>query len=117
MPRRRSFTLILTIAFILESLWCAGPGTSMRTTDQSGDELERSGDALFKNGDFPMAFVQYERLLRLDPENTSVLYKKGRTLLAGKMHEEAIKAFQEVLDREPDHAMAHAGIGQAYFAL
>ncbi len=85
--------------------------------EMTGDELEMSGDAFLEKGNLPMAFVQYEKFLRLDPENARVHYKKGLTLLLGKMNEDAVKAFQAVVKIDPECAPAYGGAGQAFFRM
>jgi tetratricopeptide (TPR) repeat protein len=78
-------------------------------------EHERLGDAYFQQGNLERAFIQYEKGLILSPNNIRILYKKGLLFLTKGMNEEAIEAFQEVLKKRPDHALAHEGTGQALF--
>lgn len=81
------------------------------------DDYERLGDMYYDKDNLHNAFLQYEKSLKLRPDNFRVQYKKGRSLLAGGMNEDAIKEFQAVLKINPDYALAHEGIGQAYFQM
>lgn len=80
-------------------------------------EYERMGDRFFSRGDLVKAFLQYEKALQVDPANSSVQYKKGLSLVAGKINEDAIKEFQAVLKRDPGYALAYEGLGLAYFQM
>jgi tetratricopeptide (TPR) repeat protein len=82
--------------------------------EMTGDELERSGDLLLSRGNLSKAFVQYEKALKLKPDNIRVQYKKGLLFLLGRMNEDAIKEFQGILEREPEYALAYKGLGQAF---
>jgi tetratricopeptide (TPR) repeat protein len=85
--------------------------------EMTGDELERSGDLLLSRGNLDKAFVQYEKALKLKPDNIRVQYKKGLLFVLGRMNEDAIKEFQDVLEREPRYALAYKGLGQAFFQM
>jgi len=80
-------------------------------------EYERLGDAHFRQGNLEKAFMQYEKALSLNPNATQVHYKKALLFLTKGINREAILAFQEVLKKEPDHALAHEGIGHALFNM
>jgi Flp pilus assembly protein TadD/ketosteroid isomerase-like protein len=80
-------------------------------------EHERSGDLQLRRGNFDMAYIQYEKSLRLKPDNVKARYKKGLLLVIARMNVDAIKEFQEVLKREPEHALAYEGLGKAYFQM
>jgi tetratricopeptide (TPR) repeat protein len=89
-----------------------------RKTDSSAIksfELERKGDFLLSEGNLAVAFVEYEKSLQLNPENSRVHYKKALTLLLGGVYEEALKEFREVLRKEPGNALAYKGLGQVFF--
>jgi tetratricopeptide (TPR) repeat protein len=80
-------------------------------------DYERLGDMYYDKDNLSNAFLQYEKSLKLEPDNFRVLYKKGLSLLAGGMEEEAVKEFQAVLKMRPDYALAYGGMGQAYFQM
>lgn len=62
-----------------------------------------------------LAFVQYDKALRLDRNQPGLQYKMGRLFLEKGLGEDAKKAFQEVLKINPDHALAYEGMGWACF--
>ena len=77
-------------------------------------ELERLGDIYLGRDNLYMAFVQYEKSLKLDPDNIRVRYKKGLVLVLGGLIKDAIKEFKTVLKKEPNYALAYQGLGQAF---
>ena len=81
----------------------------------SGDEYEQLGDALLNKGNLYLAYVQYEKSLKLKPDNIRVEYKKGLTLLLGEKNDDAIRQFEMVLNKEPKFDLASEGLGRAYF--
>jgi tetratricopeptide (TPR) repeat protein len=83
--------------------------------EMTGDEYERLGDALLSKKNLYLAYVQYDKSLQMNPGNLRVEYKKGLALLFGQKNDDAIKQFQIVIDKNPNYAPAHEGIGRAYF--
>jgi Flp pilus assembly protein TadD len=81
----------------------------------SGDEYEQLGDVLLNKGNLYLAYVQYEKSLKLKPDNIRVEYKKGLTLLLGEKNDDAIRQFEMVLKKEPKFDLANEGLGRAYF--
>jgi tetratricopeptide (TPR) repeat protein len=96
------------------------PGQTIRPEvpeKMSSRELEELGDTYFLNGNLNMAFVNYDRSLRGDPNNTKVLYKKGLLFLARNLNEEAAGEFRNVLKRDPKFSLAYEGLGRAFFQM
>jgi Flp pilus assembly protein TadD len=85
--------------------------------EMTSDEYERLGDLYFSRGNLIMAFVQYEKSLIINPDNTRICYKKGLLSIMGEKYEAAVKDFQETLKKDPEHAMAQHGLGQAFFQM
>jgi len=83
--------------------------------EMTGEERERLGDSYFSKGGLHMAFVHYDKALRLSPDNPRLHYKKGLLFVAGGMNEDAIAEFQKVLEKEPNNALAYQGLGEAFF--
>src|SRR4030067_1676336 len=79
------------------------------------EELERMGDFYVRQGNLPMAFLQYDKALRLDRNQPGIHYKMGRLFLEKGMAEEAQNEFLEVLKVNPQHAQAFEGIGWVFF--
>ncbi len=74
------------------------------------DDEERAGDIYFQRGNVEMAYTQYTKSLQRNPKNIRVRYKRGLLLLAGGMNEQAKRDL-----RDPEHAPAYMGLGQALF--
>ena len=85
--------------------------------EMTGPDHERLGDVYFSQGNLQMAFVHYEKSLRLIPDTTRIYYKEGLLFLSDGVCESAFTEFQEVLKREPEHALAREGLGQVHFRL
>ena len=62
----------------------------------TGDEYEQMGDALLGKGNLYLAYVNYEKSLKLKPDNVRVEYKKGLALLLGEKNDDAIRQFELV---------------------
>ena len=92
-------------------------GSPKELPEMTCEEHERLGDVNFSRGDLGAAFVQYDKALRLDPDNSRIRHKKGLLLVIGGMNEDAIREFREVLKKEPKHALSHEGLGLAYFQM
>ncbi len=80
----------------------------------TGDEYEQLGDALLNKGNLYLAYVQYEKSLKLKPDNLRVEYKKGLALLLGEKNDDAIRQFEMVLKKDPKFDLAYEGLGRAY---
>lgn len=80
-------------------------------------DVERIGDGYYTEGKLEMAFLQYSKVLRKNPQNVRVLVKRGMIFLKRGLNESAMKDFQAVLEKKPDHAVAHQGMGQAFFQM
>jgi Flp pilus assembly protein TadD len=79
------------------------------------DDHERAGDIDFHRGHIEMAYIQYTKSLRGNPENVRVRYKRGLLFLVAGMSGQAKRDFRRVLQSDPDHALAFMGLGQALF--
>ena len=78
-------------------------------------EYEKIGDLNLKRNRLSVAYVNYERASKCGGDKTLLEYKKGLVNLYGKIYEDAIKQFKEVLKKEPENSLAHEGLGIAYF--
>ncbi|SDT97967.1 tetratricopeptide repeat protein [Desulfobacula phenolica] len=81
----------------------------------NADEYEKLGDALLSKGKYFMAYMQYENSLKKNKDNIRVEYKKGVSLLGGGRNEESQKIFKLILQKQPDFALAHEGMGRVNF--
>ncbi|HSF32994.1 MAG TPA: tetratricopeptide repeat protein [Candidatus Tectomicrobia bacterium] len=80
-------------------------------------DYERLGDSYFQLGNLNMAFIQYDKALRLDPSQVRLRYKMGLLFVKKGLPEDALAMFQEVLKRDASYALAYEGMGQAYLKV
>jgi len=76
-------------------------------------DYERLGDTYLQQGDMDMAFIQYDKALRMEPGQARIRYKMGLLFLKKGLPEEATKEFQEILKSDVTYALAYEGMGQA----
>ncbi len=118
--RRR---LIMTIFLLCLAIGLSACATSLNSlmpetaapSGSSSAELEQLGDSLRERGELRMAFVQYEKALKLRPDNPMLIYKEGMLSLVADRTEDALKEFSKALTIDPGLAPACDGMGQAYF--
>lgn len=85
--------------------------------EMTAADYERLGDVHSQQGKFDLAFLQYTKALQKKPDSPEVLYKRGVIFLRRGMNDTAIKDFQTILSKDSSHALAHQGMGQAYFKM
>ncbi|MBW2051440.1 MAG: tetratricopeptide repeat protein [Deltaproteobacteria bacterium] len=87
-----------------------GPGSKVAFDSVS---LNISGDKLFESGDLEEAIAEYEKALKLNPNDLNVLNSLG--VCYGHQHnlDRALECFQRVLKLEPQNLMAHFNQGFA----
>jgi tetratricopeptide (TPR) repeat protein len=90
--------------------------SSKELPEMTSVDYERAGDMHFAQRNFNRAFIDYEKSLRLDPDNTRVHYKKGLLFTVAKMNDDAIKELQKVLAKDPKDALAHQALGLAFYS-
>lgn len=88
-----------------------GAGVSKRTAR----EYETLGDLMLSRKKYFLAFTNYEKALALEPENGDLYCKRAATFLADKNSEGAVREFTLAVEKFPDRAFAHQGLGIAYF--
>src|SRR5512145_2811578 len=60
-------------------------------------DMERLGDQYVRQGDLSMAFVYYDKSVRMDPRRNAARYKKGSLFLTRNMLDEAAEEFNAIL--------------------
>jgi len=85
------------------------------TPELGGEEYERLGDQYLRQGNMDLAFIQYDKALRMDPGHIPIRYKLGRLFLEKGLSGEAKREFEEVLKVKEDHPLALEGMGRVYF--
>jgi tetratricopeptide (TPR) repeat protein len=82
--------------------------------EMTAEEYETVGDTYLQQRNLAMAFVHYDKALRLAPRQLSLRYKTGLIFLKRGLAEDALRAFQEVLKTDDTFALAYEGLGQAF---
>lgn len=77
-------------------------------------DYEVLGDLHVQQGNPSLAFLQYDKALRLEPNHLSLRYKQSRLLLQNGSIDAAVRSFQDMLKLDPNSALAHEGLGEAF---
>lgn len=83
----------------------------------TAEEYENLGDNYLRQGNINMAFVQYNKAIKMHPQSVILKYKIGTLFLKKGLPQEAIKEFHAVIDKDPDFALAYEGLGQSHFHM
>lgn len=75
-------------------------------------EMERLGDQQIIQGNPNMAFVYYDKAVKMDPLRHGVYYKRGMLLISRGLLDAASAEFDQILKTAPDYALAHEGKGR-----
>ncbi|MDD4953238.1 MAG: tetratricopeptide repeat protein [Desulfovibrionaceae bacterium] len=115
--------LICLTAFLVLAL----AGCSARTGAVAGLDADRDdpgataaqhaarAEALIRQGNPELAFVQYNKAILKDPDNPDLRVAKGALLLSRNLDDMALREFRQVLETHPDHALANECAGAVYF--
>ena len=85
--------------------------------DMTAAEYEMVGDNYLLQNNLPMAFVHYDKALRMAPGKVSLRYKKASIYIKRHVLDEALRELQEVLNTDQNFALAHEGIGHVFLLL
>jgi tetratricopeptide (TPR) repeat protein len=83
--------------------------------EMTGDEIEALGDGLLNQGKPAMAYVQYQKALKLKPDNIRITYKQGLAFLMAGKSDDAVSLFNLVVKKDPGFDPAYEGLGRVYF--
>lgn len=89
---------------------------SKKVPEMTAEGYEKLGDDYLKRGNIGMAFIQYDKALRLDPKQTGIRNKTGRLFLRRGLTDEAMREFEEILKNDPLNAPAYEGKGMVFIA-
>ena len=81
---------------------------------ETAQEFFEKGVDLQQRGLFDHAIEEYDRALRLDPDNINIMLNLGAACLQKGLSDRAVKLLRQVLEKEPDNGMALYNIGKAY---
>jgi Flp pilus assembly protein TadD len=80
--------------------------------EMTAAEYERLGDTYLRQGNINMAYLQYDKALRMEPSQTRVRYKVGLLFLKKGLPDEALTEFEAILQHDATFALAYEGVGQ-----
>jgi tetratricopeptide (TPR) repeat protein len=83
--------------------------------EMTEEAYEKLGDYHLSQGNIDMAYIQYDKALKLKPEQVRIRYKLGTLYLKRALYDKAETEFKSILSYEPDYAFAHYGLGRVYF--
>jgi tetratricopeptide (TPR) repeat protein len=83
--------------------------------EMTSDEFETLGDGLLNQGKYALAYVQYQKALKVKPDNIRITYKQGLAFLAAGKSDEAMSQFTMVVKKDPKFDLAYEGIGRVYY--
>jgi tetratricopeptide (TPR) repeat protein len=77
----------------------------------------RTGHSLYRKKIYRKALHEFEKVIKLDPNNYRAYFWRGRTYIKVKRYKEAILDFQKVIKIKPDYAEAYDNLGWLYMQL
>lgn len=118
--RHRKVTMACLLCLCLLMQACSGSLRNVISSDDASAEsdrreLEAAGDLLRERGELQTAFVNYEKALKLSPDDPVLIYKEGLVSLAADRNDDALKDFNRVIAINPEYAPAWEGAGEAFF--
>ena len=97
--------LILSLAIVLAA--CGSP------EDRKAEYFQKA-EALFEQGEFEKARLEYKNVLQIDPEDIKAHYKLGLTQENLQEWRSAAGHYNKVLELDPAHTKARIAMGQFY---
>ncbi len=86
-------------------------------TEMTLNQLVRQGNQLMDAGRYEPAVMHYTLALQRDPSLVDVRVDRGACYYALEQYDKAISDFEEGIEREPDHAIAHFNMGITYHSI
>jgi len=124
---RKSFYVIIAIlAALMLFTGCAGKSHDDQSFQEfaygeegpvslTAEQHEQVADGFLRRNNSEMAFMHYNKALNLDPDNLNVRVKKGDLLVTKGLEEQALAEYIQVLEKDPEHAIANGSAGSVYF--
>lgn len=72
---------------------------------QTPNSVIRKGNQLYKEGDYDKSITEYERAVKLDPQNAFANFNFGNALFRKEKWEDAQKNFETVIESSKDEAV------------
>jgi Flp pilus assembly protein TadD len=103
--------LVMATLLIVASLVACGGEKA------SSEEHFRLGNEAAQNGEFEQAIVEYEAVLKIEPDNTSALTNLGVVYYNTGQLELAIEQYDKALEIAPEDADIHSNLAAAHVQL
>ena len=81
---------------------------------ETAQEIFEKGVDLQQRGLFDHAIEEYDRALRLDPDNINIMLNLGAACLQKGLSDRSVKLLKKVIEKEPENSMALYNIGKAH---
>ena len=82
-----------------------------------GSEESRLADSYYQNKNYNKAIEYYTESLKLKPNDTQSLYRRGRSFEEIKQFQNAIKDYNKVLELDKENVKTNYNLGSAYLFL
>lgn len=106
--QNKVFALLLFLAFI------TGCTRQIRPEAAVGPTHLEEGLIFYEQGDYDKALDQLDAALKLDPENTEALFRRGVIFQKRNKPDDAVAAYREVVRIDPNHFKAHHNLANLY---
>ena len=106
------YFVILSLVLLLQ-FGTLEPVVAQPAANNTTEELLKSGETLYAEGDHANAIRYYNEVLAIEPNNTAAIYDKGLALDVLGKHEDAIIHYDMLLSIQPDNINALVNKGGA----
>ncbi len=79
----------------------------------AADEYEQLGDTYVRQGNWTLALLQYDHVLKSAPRHARVRHKKYLLFLANGLHADAVAGFRALVREQPHDPHAWEGLGRS----
>jgi type IV pilus biogenesis/stability protein PilW len=108
---------ILTV-FILMAGGCSSSSTQTQTVSENDANYHNKiGMAFLGEGKIQLAYVEFQKAIRIDPDNRDAIYNLGLTCFQLEDYESSKKYFQKAVKLAPDFPDAHNNLGVTLMQL
>ena len=101
------------VLFLLAGLIAIPVIISYGDSQSEIDDLLSKGMDHFGNAEYDKAIIQFDNILKIDPNNIDALYNKGNTLSKVGKFNEAIQYYVQVLNLDPHKFIAQVKLEEA----